>query len=479
VTVCGKVSLRRRHDRCACGWSGYLADDYLGVDNSLSAGVRRLACLSASGSSFAISSRHLLEYCGLAVSDETLRRHCEKEAKAMGVWLDTQEVVAEVFAEAPGELEFQTDAGKVNTTTGWRDLKVASLARRPLAASASPAEWKTRQLPRPTAQFLVSAIASIDAFIPLVDKQIDRFAIAAAAAAASASLSPASTDTSTDISTDISTDTKPKPIVGQEPSVPQEWPWGSSEPANCLGDGASWIWRASEELFEEPRQTLDVFHALDAISKYTRRQYDEDTEMATSRYERAQSLLLAQGDAGIRLFEDEERQLLHAARNASADELSATTMMVTLLMSCAMTMPTVPAEAPTEVDAEVGAPVPKPTSPKGNPASGPKGAAQSGGDEEDCEQAELESALNSKIPEKRIDGLSRYFAKHAKRLNYAARLREGRAIGSGMIEGNIKTITLRLKARGARWLQTNVTAMSRLCCLSHSTFWTDYWQCPS
>ena len=457
--VCGRVSLARRHDRCRCGWSGYLADDYLGIDSPLSAGVRRLACLSASGSSFAVSARHLQEYCGLEINAELVRRHCEKEAKAMGVWLDKHEGVATAFAEAKGEAEFQTDAGKVNTTTGWRDLKVASFGRRPLAASARLEDWKTRQLPKPTVQFLVAAIAPIEEFIPQVEKQIDRLTVAVATAT-TASAAPSATASEV-------ADKAPR----DESVLDAAWAWGTSDPVHCLGDGASWVWRASGELFEDPLDTLDAFHAAETIGKYTRRQYGENTEVKKERYDRGVTLLLRDGAAGMRQFETEERQILDRARNPQGNDLSATTMMVTLLMSCALTVPPAPAE---DVAAEVDAPAP--TTPNVSSAS-EEGNANNGLEEDDSELAELESALNSKAPERRIDGLSRYFAKHANRLNYADCLRDGRAIGSGMIEGNIKTITLRLKARGARWLKTNVTAMSRLCCLSNGTFWNDYWKC--
>ncbi len=49
------------------------------------------------------------------------------------------------------------------------------------------------------------------------------------------------------------------------------------------------------------------------------------------------------------------------------------------------------------------------------------------------------------------DRLIGYFAKHVNRLNYAERLKAGRAIGSGQVEGEAKTLGLRLKRRGARW----------------------------
>ncbi len=68
-----------------------------------------------------------------------------------------------------------------------------------------------------------------------------------------------------------------------------------------------------------------------------------------------------------------------------------------------------------------------------------------------------------------------YFSKHVARLNYAERLAAGRAIGSGSVEGQAKTLGLRLKARGARWRRANVPAMAGLVCVRHSSQWTSYW----
>lgn len=68
-----------------------------------------------------------------------------------------------------------------------------------------------------------------------------------------------------------------------------------------------------------------------------------------------------------------------------------------------------------------------------------------------------------------------YFQGHVGRLNYAARLAEGRAIGSGVVEGQAKTLGLRLKRRGARWRRRNVPAMASLVCVRHSPQWHAYW----
>jgi hypothetical protein len=68
-----------------------------------------------------------------------------------------------------------------------------------------------------------------------------------------------------------------------------------------------------------------------------------------------------------------------------------------------------------------------------------------------------------------------YFTPHAGRLNYPKHLAEGRPIGSGVVEGQAKTLGLRLKRRGARWCRSNVRAMASLVCVRHSGQWESYW----
>lgn len=76
---------------------------------------------------------------------------------------------------------------------------------------------------------------------------------------------------------------------------------------------------------------------------------------------------------------------------------------------------------------------------------------------------------------KATERLIGYFAKHTHRLNYAERLRAGRAIGSGQVEGEAKTLGLRLKRRGARWNKRNVQPMASLVCVRHTCQWDAYW----
>jgi hypothetical protein len=77
--------------------------------------------------------------------------------------------------------------------------------------------------------------------------------------------------------------------------------------------------------------------------------------------------------------------------------------------------------------------------------------------------------------QKATEKLLSYFAKHLKRLDYREHLASGRAIGSGVVKGQAKTLGLRLKSRGARWLKKNVRPMASLVCVRNSIQWDAYW----
>jgi hypothetical protein len=92
--------------------------------------------------------------------------------------------------------------------------------------------------------------------------------------------------------------------------------------------------------------------------------------------------------------------------------------------------------------------------------------------------SELLGVADDKERERRraaTDRLLGYFSKHTQRLNYAERLQAGRAIGSGQVEGEAKTLGLRLKRRGARWNRRNVQPMASLVCVRHTCQWDTYW----
>lgn len=72
--------------------------------------------------------------------------------------------------------------------------------------------------------------------------------------------------------------------------------------------------------------------------------------------------------------------------------------------------------------------------------------------------------------------VANYLAGHRDRMKYAARLRLGKSIGSGMIEGTIKqVVNRRMKRTGARWKTEHVGPMAELIGLVDGPTWETYW----
>jgi hypothetical protein len=337
--------LTRRHFGCpACGGTGYPADGVLGLEGYLSPRVLRLACRLAADRSFDVAAERLFELCGVRADAETLRRHCTAAGAAVAAWTRTNPASAAPFRAAAGEVEVQVDAGKVNTTGGWRDLKVVAFAKRPLGPAAVPDEWDTRRLPGPTARVVLADVEEIGTFRRDWRGWADRLGI------------------------------------------------GSGPALTVLGDGAEWIWNAAAAEFSGCRQVLDVFHALEHVGAAAKALYGEGTDAADASYVSGKTLLLTRGWTGVcEYVGDELAREDTPARRAPLDEL-------------------------------IG-----------------------------------------------------YMTGHVGRTDYRGRLAEGRSIGSGLIEGTIKTLGLRLKARGARWVERNAENMAALVAVSHSTLWDTYW----
>jgi hypothetical protein len=76
-----------------------------------------------------------------------------------------------------------------------------------------------------------------------------------------------------------------------------------------------------------------------------------------------------------------------------------------------------------------------------------------------------------------LGGVLNYLCGHQDRLHYAARLRRGQSIGSGMIEGSIKQLlNKRLKQTGARWKVEHVGPLVELGALAAKTQWGHFWE---
>ena len=341
--------MTRRYWQCRCGEAGsYAADGVLGLGGRFSQTVQKHCCRLAADVSFAKASEHLGEMPGVKVAPETVRTLAESHGRAMARFQPTDEASAARFRQAEGDVEFATDAGKVNTREdGWKDLKIAVISKRPAGEAATPAEWDSRALPAATVALAFAMIATSKAFRRTWRAPLRRLGVRAFAA------------------------------------------------VHALGDGAGWIWKSVNRVLTGCAQTLDIYHACERLNGCAQRIFGEASAEARAAFERGRGLLLHDGWSGV---------------CAWAAELRA--------------------------------------------VEGP---------------AELERRR------KATDRLLNYFAKHVGRLNYRDMLAQGRAIGSGAVEGQAKTLGLRLKSRGARWNKGNVRPMASLVCVRNSMQWLAYW----
>ena len=190
----------------------------------------------------------LQELCGWHVSDERIRHACHAEADRIAAWrADAPPAMA--LAAAP--VEFQVDATKVNTDTGWRDMKIAVFAERPLGAAASVDQWEQRRLPKPTTRLAFAAIEEIETFGPRWGVWAERLGLKSFAS------------------------------------------------LSVFADGAEWIWNAAAEQFPGHRGTLDFFHASEHLGTTAAALFGDGTAACRSWFDAARGALLNDGWYGI------------------------------------------------------------------------------------------------------------------------------------------------------------------------------------
>lgn len=226
-------------------------DERLGLDGYASSHARRLLCLAGASWSFDTARAHLQTFCGLSVSDEFIRQTTLHEAPKMETWLRSATEVSTAFMQAEGEIEFETDATKVNTREGWRDAKIGIFAKRPRGPSADSSQWNTRTLPKPTARYAFAAIEECQIFAQRWTASAEH--------------------------------------LGIDPLSPE---------LTVLGDGAEWIWNRATERFPHAAHVLDVFHSVEKIAEASKTYLGEGA-VATTACERGRNHLLADGYEGL------------------------------------------------------------------------------------------------------------------------------------------------------------------------------------
>jgi len=225
------------------------ADAVLGVEGYVTAGAERMAVLAGARDSFARAQVMLRELAGWELDDEVIRQLTHAAATRLSE-SRTDRADAPRFAKAEGVVEVQIDAGKVNTTTGWRDIKLCVIGRREPGDPATPREWSDRVLPPPTIRSVVASIEEASDFAVRVRAETDRLAVTAAA--------------------DVT----------------------------VLGDGAGWIWNLAAVVLPQAAGVLDVYHAIEHIGTAVRAIWGETAE-ATVRRHAGVRAVVAEGKVGI------------------------------------------------------------------------------------------------------------------------------------------------------------------------------------
>jgi hypothetical protein len=238
-----------------CTNGGFAADDRLGIDGRYSAGAQRLASLAAASWSYDVSSGRLEELCGLRITDNTIRAIAQKHGAAMNAWAGSDPQACREFRDTPtGEIEFTTDGTCVNTTAGWREMKVAIFSKRPLGEAATPEEWATRKLPAPCSRVAFAAIECSDRFGRRWKQWARRLGIL---------------DTSN---------------------------------VTVLSDGAKWIWEEQQNHLRGAAGVLDIFHAIEHIAETSRTVFGAGTDAASEWLDEGRRILISLGWSGISEF---------------------------------------------------------------------------------------------------------------------------------------------------------------------------------
>ncbi len=213
---------------------------------------------------------HLLEFCGLEVSDTTIREQSQTEGPLMAEFQRRNKDLRDEYKQAAGETEFLTDGVMVNTVDGWQEMKIGLFVKRELGEAATPEEWDDRTLPRCQVRVAFAAIEASDLFGTRSDTWAARLGIR------------------------------------------------EHRQISVLADGAKWIWEEAHKHQLGTVGVLDVYHAREHVIAAGQLLYDDDKAAATAWSENAHRRMLAEGWAGLESVFAETHTLF--AANAAALE---------------------------------------------------------------------------------------------------------------------------------------------------------------
>jgi hypothetical protein len=160
------MNIQRRYYACrSCGQTYTPWDVWAGVGSiQVTEHARKMIVTVSTVWSFDNASAKLAEICAMKVSDDTIERVCQDEGERARKWLRGGDEaggneLVKTFEQAPGEPEFYSDGLKINTTQGWREMRLNLLQKRERALPVAPEQWKDRVLPEASVRLASCAIA--------------------------------------------------------------------------------------------------------------------------------------------------------------------------------------------------------------------------------------------------------------------------------------------------------------------------------
>jgi hypothetical protein len=246
------VTLSRAYFTCRrCGQPAHALDERLGVEGFVSPHAQRLLCHLGADWSFARCARHLREIAGLVVCDTTVRKICDHHGGLLRAWERNDSEASRPFREAQGDVEFQTDGTCVNTTGGWREVRLAIFAKRRRGEPVTDLDaWDDERLPAPEARVATAAIRSSEELGPTWRRAAGRLGLA------------------------------------------------QTTQLTVLADGAKWIWNEVRKHLPGAAGVLDCYHASEHVHAAAVAVHGEGTA-AEAWYEEHRRTLLKSGVTGL------------------------------------------------------------------------------------------------------------------------------------------------------------------------------------
>ena len=188
---------------------------------------------------------------GLVVCDNTVRAVCDDQGGRTRAWQREDPEASRPFREAKGDVEFQTDGTCVNTTDGWREVRLSIFAKRRRGEPVTDLDdWDDQRMPAPHARVATAAVRSSQALGPQWRRAAGRLGVK------------------------------------------------RTDELTVLADGAKWIWNEVEKNLPGAAGVLDVYHAGEHLHAAAVALRGEGAA-AEAWYEGRRRTLLGSGASGV------------------------------------------------------------------------------------------------------------------------------------------------------------------------------------